>query len=188
MEQTWDGFKKKITVDHRLYRNQTHKAQASGFHVANHAQQAGVSNSIEETSEALAMLATASSAHRGTMATPISTNAGLSSRLAEKISALSEANEFIIRLRAAARNNGGGGAAASIGSSSSSGAEQSSKNNRGNGRNPPITDNYNYCWSRGHQIHADHTSLTCTRCIDGNKEQATMNNTRGGHQWGRATV
>jgi hypothetical protein len=147
-----------------LYRTQTHTAQASGVHAANHAQRAGASKILKETSEALAMLATATTTDRGTMATMISTNAGFYSSLVENIAALSLVNDVISILRAAARNNGRRAAATSIGrSSSSSGSENSNRNNGGNGCNRPVTDNDNPMAIRFMQItqasHAPDTQM-----------------------------
>jgi hypothetical protein len=38
LEKTWENFKAHFTTEHRLYRKQTHTAQASRFHSANRAQ------------------------------------------------------------------------------------------------------------------------------------------------------
>jgi hypothetical protein len=128
------------------------------------------------------MLATVTAADRGTMATLISTNAGLYSSVAKKIAVLSAVNDVMVKLPAAALNNGGGGAATAVKRISNSGADKRSSNNGGNGHNRPVTNNYNYCWSYGYHIHEYHTSITCTRRAYGHTEQATKSNTMGGRQ------
>jgi hypothetical protein len=57
--------------------------------------------------------------------------------------------------------------------------------NSGTARVSPVTNNYNYCWSHGYQIHVDHTSMACTRRAEGHQELATKTNNMGGRQWGR---
>jgi hypothetical protein len=69
-------------MEHRLYRKQTHTAQASGFHSTNHAQRGLQDTLLIEQSEALAMMVTSSAADRVTMSHLITTNAQLSSHLA----------------------------------------------------------------------------------------------------------
>ena len=151
MEKTWENFKIHFTAEHRLYRKQTQTAQASGYHAANHAQRAQEA-AMSEQSEALALMATASVTDRGTMSSLITSNVQLSSSLAEKAEALATANETIRSLRSENRPSGGrarpsGGGASNVGSN----------------RVRPVTDNDNYCWCHGYQIHVDHTSLTYTR-------------------------
>jgi hypothetical protein len=38
LDKNWENFKARFTTDHRLYRKQTHTAQAAGYQSANHAQ------------------------------------------------------------------------------------------------------------------------------------------------------
>jgi hypothetical protein len=47
------------------------------------------------------------------------------------------------------------------------------------------TNNNNWCWSHGHQVHKDHTSATCKSIKDGHQEMATKDNTMGGVAWGK---
>jgi hypothetical protein len=56
-----------FTTEHRLYRKQTHTAQAIGYHAVNHAQRGLQDALLIEKSEALDMMATASATYWGTM-------------------------------------------------------------------------------------------------------------------------
>jgi hypothetical protein len=85
---------------------------------------------------------------------------------------LATANKNTRSLRSASRTNGGG---------ASTSAARSTKSRTA--RVLPATNNENYCWSHGYQIHADHTSMTCTRRAEGNQELAIKANNMGGRQW-----
>jgi hypothetical protein len=47
------------------------------------------------------------------------------------------------------------------------------------------TNNNNYYWSHGHQVHKDHTSTTCKARKDRQQQMATKDNTMGGVTWGK---
>jgi hypothetical protein len=64
---------------------------------------------MEEQSEALAMLAIASATDQTTLSHFVSSNAQLSTYLAEKAAALAAENKMIRNLRAGARTSGGSG-------------------------------------------------------------------------------
>jgi hypothetical protein len=36
LDKNWENFKAHFTTEHRLYRTQTHTAQATGYHAVNH--------------------------------------------------------------------------------------------------------------------------------------------------------
>jgi hypothetical protein len=101
----------------------------------------------------------------------------LSTNLAEKAEALAAANKIIRNLRAGARTSAGSGTTTTTRSASIATPRARS-----------ATNNENYCWSHGYQIHEDHTSLTCTRRSAGHQEAATKTNNMGGCQWGRDAV
>jgi hypothetical protein len=107
LDKTWDNLKAHFTIEHRLYRKQSHTAKSSGVHAANHAQKVIQSKMLAEHSEAIIMLASATASNRGTVSTLIATNATLSSHLAEKSAVLLAANETICLLRV--ENSGGRG-------------------------------------------------------------------------------
>jgi hypothetical protein len=48
------------------------------------------------------------------------------------------------------------------------------------------TNNNNYCWSRSHQVHKEHTSTACKARKDGHQEMVTKDNTMGGNTWGKS--
>jgi hypothetical protein len=133
-----------------------------------------------EQSEALAMMATASAADRGTMSLLFTTNDQLSTHLAEKSAALAAANESIRSSRSVFRPTGGGATTAAVLTQNNA-----RSSNGGPARVRPATNNENYCWSHGYQIHADHNSMNCTRRAQGHQELATKTNNMGGRQWGR---
>jgi hypothetical protein len=122
------------------------------------------------------MLSTTSATDRTTLLHLVTSNAQFYTNLAEKSSALAVSNETIRSLRSGA------------GSGGSTTASASRATTNATARARPETNNDNYCWSHGYQIHEDHTSMTCTRRAEGNKEAATKDNNMGGRQWGRDAV
>jgi hypothetical protein len=46
------------------------------------------------------------------------------------------------------------------------------------------TNNDNYCWLHGYEVHSEHTSATCKNTKDGHKKDATKNNPMGVVKWG----
>jgi hypothetical protein len=107
---------------------------------------------MAEQSEALAVLASTSATDRTTLYHLVSSNAQLSTNIAEKVAALAAANEIIRNLRARAHIGGGSGKATTTRAAPSA-----------TPRARPATNNENYFWSHGYQIHEDYTSMTCTR-------------------------
>jgi hypothetical protein len=158
LDKKWEHFKAHFTTKHRLYCKQTQTAQATGYQAANHAQRHLQDALMAEQSEAIAMLASASATYWTTLSHLVSSNAQLSTNLAEKAAALAAerriaaANEIIRNLRAGARTSGGLGTPTTT---------RSAPNTTPRAR--PAASNENYCWSHGYQIHEDHTSMTCTR-------------------------
>jgi hypothetical protein len=47
------------------------------------------------------------------------------------------------------------------------------------------TNNDNYCWSHGYQVHNEHTSASCKNHKKGHKKEATKTNPMGGVKWGK---
>jgi hypothetical protein len=177
LDKNWEKFKAHFTTEHRLYRTQTQTTQSTGYQAANHAQRHLQDALMAEQSEALAMIASASATDRTTLSHLVSSNAQLSTNLAEKVAALAAANEIIRNVRAGARTSGGSSTTTTTRSAPSA-----------TPRARPATNNEKYCWSHGYQIHEDHTSLTCTRRAAGHQEAATKTNNTGGRQWGRDAV
>jgi hypothetical protein len=173
LEKTWENFKAHFRTEHRLYRKQTQTAQGTGYQAANHAHRNLQDVLMVEQSEDLDMLESASATDRSTLLYLVSSNAQLSTNLAEKAAALAAANEIIRSLRSGARTSGG---------SSKASASRSMPNTTT--RTRPATNNENYCWYHGYQIHEYYTSMNCTRRAAGHQEAATKAINMGGRQWG----
>jgi hypothetical protein len=79
--KTWAQFKIDFATAHREFRLTNQTAQQSGFHRANMMIEQGRDDSMQETVEAIAQLATATASDRGTVATLTTTNAKLANQL-----------------------------------------------------------------------------------------------------------
>jgi phage shock protein A len=79
--KTWAQFKLDFATAHREFRLTNQTAQQSGFHSANMMIKQGRDESIQDTVDAIAQLATATSSYRGTVATLTTTNAKLATQL-----------------------------------------------------------------------------------------------------------
>jgi hypothetical protein len=75
--KTWAQFKIKFATAHREFCLANQTAQQSDFHIANMMIEQGRDDSMQETAEAIAQLATATASDRGTVATLTTTNAKL---------------------------------------------------------------------------------------------------------------
>jgi hypothetical protein len=78
---TWAHFKIDFATAHREFRLTNQTAQQSGFHSANMMIEQGRDESMNETAEAIAQLATATASDRSTVATLTTTNAKLANQL-----------------------------------------------------------------------------------------------------------
>jgi hypothetical protein len=79
--KTWARFKIDFSTAHREFRLTNQTAQQSGFHSANMMIEQGRDDSIQETAESIAQLATATASDRGMVATLTTTNAKLANQL-----------------------------------------------------------------------------------------------------------
>jgi phage shock protein A len=79
--KTWAQFKNDFATANRESRLTNQTAQQSGFHRANMMIEQGRDELMNETSEAIAQLATATASDRGTVATLTITNAKLATQL-----------------------------------------------------------------------------------------------------------
>jgi hypothetical protein len=75
--KTWAQFKIDFATAHREFRLTNQTAKQSGFHSANMMIEQGRDDSMQETAEAIAQLATATASDWGTVATLTTTNAKL---------------------------------------------------------------------------------------------------------------
>jgi flagellar biosynthesis/type III secretory pathway protein FliH len=80
-EKTSAQFKIDFATAHREFRLTNQTAQQSGFHSANMMIEQGRDDSMQETVDAIAQLATATASDRGTVATLTTTNAKLANQL-----------------------------------------------------------------------------------------------------------
>jgi hypothetical protein len=159
--KTWAQFKIDFATAHREFRLTNQTAHQSGFHSANMMIEHGRDESMNETAEAIAQLATATASYRGMVATLTTTNAKLANQL-EAAHALiaqlkSEIATLTIKIKPVWK-----------------------------GQRPTRTkNNDSYCWSRGYQVAKSHTSATCNVRKTGHQETATKVDTMGGVQWGK---
>jgi hypothetical protein len=117
--------------------------------------------SMQDTAEAIAQLATSTASDRGTVATLTTTNAKLVTQLEPAHALIAQLKNEIITLRSKIKP-----------------AWQ--------GQRPvKTTNNDSYCWSYGYQVAKSHTSATCNMKRSGHQDVATKGNTMGGVQWGK---
>jgi hypothetical protein len=79
--KTWTQFKIDFATAHREFRLTNQTAQQYGFHSANMMIEQGRDDSMQDTVDAIAQLATATASDRGTVATMITTNVKLANQL-----------------------------------------------------------------------------------------------------------
>jgi hypothetical protein len=159
--KTWAQFKIDFATAYREFRLTNQTAQQSGFHSANMIIEQGRDDSMQETAEAIAQLATATASDRGTVATLTTTNAKLENQLEAAHALITQLKSEIVTL----------------------------KNNIKpvwQGQRPARTaNNDSYCWSHGYQVAKSHTSATCNVRKTGHQESATKTDTMCGVQWGK---
>jgi hypothetical protein len=121
----------------------------------------GRDDSMQETAEAIAQLATATASDRGTVATITTTNAKLANQLESAHALIAQLKSKIATLKIKIKPVW-------------------------QGQRPTRTTSKNsYCWSHGYQVAKSHTSATCNVRKTGPQETATKINTMGGVQWGK---
>jgi hypothetical protein len=79
--KTWAQFKIEFATSHREFRLTNQTAQQSGFHITDMMIEQGRDESMQDTAEAIAQLATATASDRGTVETLTTTNAKLATQL-----------------------------------------------------------------------------------------------------------
>jgi hypothetical protein len=121
----------------------------------------GHDDSMHETAEAIAQLATATASDRGTVATPTTTNAKLANQLEAAHALISQLKGEIVTLKIKIKP-----------------VWQGQRPTR-------TTNNDSYCWSHRYQVGKLHTSATCNVRKTGHQENATKIDTMGGVQWGK---
>jgi predicted RNase H-like nuclease (RuvC/YqgF family) len=117
--------------------------------------------SMQDTVDTIAQLATATASYRGTLATLITTNAKLATQLEAAHAQIAQLKSEIATLKNKVKP-----------------AWQ--------GQRPVKTmNNDSYCWSHGYQVAKSHTSATCNMKKSGHQDAAKKSNTMGGVQWGK---
>jgi hypothetical protein len=159
--KTWAQFKIDFATAHREFRLTNQTAHQSGFHSANMMIEQGRDESMQDTADAIAQLATATASDRGTVATLTTTNAKLATQLEAAHALIAELKNEITTLKRKIKP-----------------AWQ--------GQRPvKTTNNDSYCWSHGYQVAKLHTSATCNMKKSGHQDAANKGNTMGGVQLGK---
>jgi hypothetical protein len=159
--KTWAQFKIDFATAHREFRLTNQTTQQSGFHSANMMIEQGRDDSMQETAEAIAQLATATASDQGTVATLTTTNAKLANQLEAARALIAQLNSDIATLKIKIKH-----------------VWQVQRPTR-------TTNNDSYCWSHGYQVAKSHTSATCNVRKTGHQENVTKIDTMGGVQWGK---
>jgi hypothetical protein len=157
--KTWAQFKLVLETAHREFRLTSQTAQHSGFHSANMMIEQACDESIQDTVDAIAQLATATASDRGTLATLTTTNAKLATQLEAAHALIAQLKNEITTLKNKIKPSW-------------------------KGQQPVKTmNNDSYCWSHGKQVAKLHTSATCNMKKSGHQDAANKSNTMGGLQW-----
>jgi hypothetical protein len=160
-EKTWAQFKLDFATAHHEFRLTNQTAQQSGFHSANMMIEQGRDESMQDTVDAIAQLATAMASDRGTVATLTTTNTKLATQLEAAHAQIAQLKNKIATLKNKIKP-----------------AWQ--------GQRPVnTTNNDSWCWSHGYQVVKSHMSATCNMKKSGHQDAANKNNTMGGVQWGK---
>jgi hypothetical protein len=159
--KTWAQFKIDVATAHRESRLTNQTAQQSGFHSANMMIEQGRDESMQETAEAIAQLATATASDRGTVATLTTTNAKLANQLEAAHALVAQLKSEIATLKIKIKP-----------------VWQGQRPTR-------TTNNDSYCWSHGYQVAKSHNSATCNVRKNRHQETATKIDTMGGVQRGK---
>jgi hypothetical protein len=159
--KTWAQFKIDFATAHREFRLTNQTAQQSGFHSANMMIEKGSDDSMQDTVNAIAQLATATASDRGTVAILTTSNAKLVNRLEVAHALIAQLKNEIAMLKNKIKP-----------------AWQ--------GQRPVKTTNKDsYFWSHGYQVARSHTSATCNMKKSGHQNAATKIDTMGEVQWGK---
>jgi hypothetical protein len=158
---TWAQFKIDFASAHREFRLTNQTAQQYGFHSANMMLEKGCDDSMQDTVDAIAQLATATDSDRGTVATLTTATAKLVNQLEAAHALIAQLNKEIATLKNKIKPDWQGQ------------------------RPVKRINNNSYCWSHGYQVAKSHTSATCNMKKSGHQDAATKMDTMGGVQWGK---
>jgi ABC-type transporter Mla subunit MlaD len=116
---------------------------------------------MQDTVDAIAQLATATASDLGTVATLTTTNAKLATQLEATHAQIAQLKNEIPTLKKKIKPAWQGQ------------------------RHIKTTNNDSYCWSHGYQIVKSHTSATCNMKKSGHQDAANESNPMGRVQWGK---
>jgi hypothetical protein len=157
----WAQLKLNVATAYREFRLTNQTAQKSGFHSANMMIEQGREETMQDTIDAIAQLATATASDRGTIATLTTTNAKLATQLEAAQAQIAQLRNEIAALKNKIKP-----------------AWQ--------GQRPiKTTNNDSHCWSHGYQVAKSHTSATCNMKKSGHQDAENKSNPMGGVQWGK---
>jgi hypothetical protein len=159
--KTWAHFKIDFATAHREFRLTNQTAQQSGFHIANMMIEQGRDDSIQETADAIAQLATATASDWSTVATLTTTNAKLANQLEAAHALIAQLKSEIATIKIKLKPVWQGQ------------------------RPARTTNNDSYRWSHGYQVGKSHTSASCKVRKTGHQEAAMKTDNMGGVQWGK---
>jgi hypothetical protein len=159
--KTWAQFKIDVATAHQEFCLTNQIAQQAGFHSANMMIEQGRDESMQETAEAIAQLATSTASYRSRVSTLTINNAKLANQLEAAHALIAQLNSEISTLKIKIKP-----------------VWQGQRPTR-------TTNNDSYCWSHGYQATRSHTSATCNVRKTGHQETAIKVDTMGGVQWGK---
>jgi hypothetical protein len=145
----WEQFKIDFATAHREFRLTNQTTQQSGCHSANMMIEHGREETMQDTVDAIAQLATATASDRGTVPTLTTNNAKLATQLETAQAYIAQLKDKIANLKNKIKP-----------------AWQGQRPHK-------TTKNDSYCWSHGYQVAKSHTSATCNMKKSGNKDTAT---------------
>jgi BioD-like phosphotransacetylase family protein len=160
--KTWAQFKIDFTTAHHEFRLTNQTAQKSGFHSANMMIEQGRDDSLQDTVDAIAQLATATASDRGTVATLTMTNAKLANQLEAAHALIAQLKNEIAPLKNKIKPAW-----------------------QGQRVNDPSKQQTTTVIVGGYQVAKSHNSATCSMKKSGHQEAVTKINTMGGVQWGK---
>jgi hypothetical protein len=157
----WAQFKLDVATAHRGFRLTNQTAHQSGFHSANMMIEQGRNESMQDTVDAIAQVATAMASDRGTVATLTTTNAKLATQLEAAHAQIAQLKNKIATLKNKIKP-------------------------AWKGQRPvKTTNNDSYCWSHGYKVAKSHRSATCNMKKSGHQDAANKRNIMGRVQWGK---
>ena len=182
-EHTWANFKLEFAMAHTDLNNMRNTTQTAGFHQAHNAM--AMETFANETAEAFANLATATSADREMLRSLQATNQNLIQQLTVQTAELTQLRQQVQQFQAGLSNR-------------TNNSNRGRNNRTTNNVTPPASTptnptqkryaNTNYCWTHGFDIDGRHDSNSCKNPAPGHQRAATKSNTMNGSDKGKDRV